>query len=62
MADILAFRQREHTDRAPRRRSRKASAEIIIFPGVRYERWSDEPTTPKPKRGRQGRRSVTAAR
>jgi len=62
MADILAFRQRDGSERATRRRARRAPAQIIIFPGVRYERWSDIPPSPKPKRGKSGRRAAGGSR
>ena len=40
MAKILAFRaSSEETTKARRRKGR--SAEIVIFPGVRYERWPE---------------------
>lgn len=40
MAKILAFRaSREDTTKARRHKGR--SAEIVIFPGVRYERWPE---------------------
>lgn len=41
MATILQFRasDEEATSRSRRRKGR--SAEIVIFPGVRYERWRD---------------------
>lgn len=48
MAIILEFRA-SRDEMAPRpRRSRSRSAEIVIFPGVRYERWreSDSKTDP----------------
>ncbi len=45
MAKILSFRaSSEETTKARRRKGR--SAEIVIFPGVRYERWP-EPASQK---------------
>ncbi len=42
MAVILEFRaSREERAVRPRRRKLR-SAEIVIFPGVRYERWRDQ--------------------
>jgi hypothetical protein len=43
MATILEFRS--DTDRVPVKasRRRRRSAEIVIFPGVRYERHEDPP-------------------
>ena len=45
MATILAFRaSQEEATKARRRKG--PSAEIVIFPGVRYERW----TEPRPQK------------
>lgn len=33
-----------------------ATAEVVLFPGVRYERWADEPAD---KRGRRARNRDT---
>lgn len=41
MADILDFRP---PGTRSARRTIGASAEIVIFPGVRYERWDDAPS------------------
>jgi hypothetical protein len=51
MATILEFRSdtEKIPVKAPRRRRR--SAEIVIFPGVRYERHEDPPAT-QPRPGR----------
>jgi hypothetical protein len=62
MAEILAFRQRDGSERVAKRRARNVPAQIIIFPGVRYERWSDVPPAPKPKRGKSGRRAAGGTR
>ena len=56
MAKVIKFnRADERTGPAPAadtpRRERRASAEIIIFPGVRYERWEE------PAEARAGRRA-----
>lgn len=41
MATILEFRaSEEKPTQRPAKRKRR-SAEIVIFPGVRYERWDD---------------------
>jgi hypothetical protein len=50
MATILEFRASfdEVTPRPRRRKSR--SAEIVIFPGIRYERWHDAEPAADPKR------------
>ncbi len=50
MATILEFRT-SFDESAPRPRRRKArSAEIVIFPGIRYERWNDGEAAPDTKR------------
>ena len=41
MATILPFRASSEKPRKVRGRRRRRSAEIIIFPGIRYERWAD---------------------
>jgi len=41
MAKILAFRPGEMRRDASALASDGASAEVIVFPGVRYERWDD---------------------
>lgn len=52
MASILEFRQpalqcRQVTGKT----AGAASADIVLFPGVRYERWTEaQPETAKPKR------------
>ncbi len=45
MATILEFRAlpSEQPVKLRRRRRYRRSAEIVIFPGVRYERWADAP-------------------
>lgn len=51
MAIILEFRATRH-DVARDRRRRSHSAEIVIFPGVRYEHWGDaapQRADPQPK-------------
>ena len=58
MASILQFVAR--TDQVRRRISSEAvsQCQIVIFPGVRYERWEDNVAnkpTPKPKRKRTRR-------
>jgi hypothetical protein len=42
MAMILEFPEMQVSARRRPIRRGKPSAEIILFPGVRYERWSDE--------------------
>ena len=46
MATILEFRAQSHTASHSRRGC--GPAEIVFFPGVRYERWGDTPP-PKPR-------------
>ena len=53
MATILEFRTATRPTSIPQMRSRLAAApaEIVFFPGVRYERWKAEPAMPaKPRR------------
>jgi hypothetical protein len=42
MAQILSFRTPEFRSNDVAERRDGASAEVILFPGVRYERWRDE--------------------
>lgn len=42
MAKILEFRASQNQTAKPRSRRRRRSAEIVIFPGVRYERWPSQ--------------------
>ena len=47
MATILEFRALSQKPQRPIRRRRiRRSAEIVIFPGVRYERWSEPQAQP----------------
>ncbi len=43
MATILEFRASQKQPVKIRRRRNRRSAEIVIFPGVRYERWIEAP-------------------
>ena len=55
MATILDFPEAQAAPRARKVRRGETSAEIVIFPGVRYERWKDEPQrhqTPRIERDR----------
>ena len=56
MADILDFRPADDkTGRRARHTAQASGCEIVIFPGVRYERWEDDGgnnPTPQPKRKR----------
>ena len=42
-ATILEFPEMQAPPRARKARRDRSSAEIVIFPGVRYERWADQP-------------------
>jgi hypothetical protein len=44
MATILDFPEMQAAPRPRKVRRGSNSAEIVIFPGVRYERWADEPS------------------
>ena len=46
MATILAFRPNQRASAIAR--AVELTAEIVFFPGVRYERWADEPREAKP--------------
>ncbi len=42
-ATILEFPEMQAPPRARKTRHDRTSAEIVLFPGVRYERWANEP-------------------
>ncbi len=43
MAEILTFERKYQPQRATTaQRAEQCSADVIIFPGVRYEHWNDE--------------------
>ena len=48
MASILSFRPSQRAGAA--HTGSGASAEIVFFPGVRYERWADEAPDAKAKK------------
>lgn len=57
MASIIEFRrpgfmERSHTAR----NAANASADVVLFPGVRYERHAEQPEQVKPKSRRSRRR------
>jgi hypothetical protein len=52
MATILEFRHAVKMGKF-RRSSFNVSAEIVFFPGVRYERWQDQPVDKPKKRARR---------
>jgi hypothetical protein len=41
-ATILDFPELPAPPRTRKTRSERTSAEVVLFPGVRYERWADE--------------------
>jgi hypothetical protein len=45
MAQILSFRTPEYRSSDAGARRAGISAEVILFPGVRYERWGDVDTS-----------------
>ena len=51
MATILEFRASTEQPKPARSRRKRRSAEIVIFPGVRYERWSVQPEASAPAAG-----------
>lgn len=57
MANILKFViPAGRAERSPRARKTGTTCEIVIFPGVRYERWQDgEKPKSQPKRSRKRR-------
>ena len=46
MATILEFRASSQKPARPVRRRIRRSAEIVIFPGIRYERWNEPQAQP----------------
>ena len=58
MATIHHLRPAPRADHVPH----MGNAEIIIFPGVRYERWDDAPPAPKPVKAGKGRKPKRAKR
>ncbi len=61
MADIISISAHASADRRPSRSAEsEVEAEIIVFPGVRYERAdgpNDEADEPGPDKGKTRRRS-----
>lgn len=57
MASILEFRRSPFRYRPLiDQRGANSSADIVLFPGVRYERWSEEEAASKPRSRRSRRR------
>ena len=48
MATILSFKSSQRPSVASILRAAGMSAEIVLFPGVRYERWAEVPRDTKP--------------
>lgn len=58
MASILKFIARDVGEQRRTRGSADGPCQIVIFPGVRYERWAEDDApkpTPRPKRRRTRR-------
>ena len=51
MAMILEFPEMQVPARRRTARRPQSSAEVILFPGVRYERWEDATAEREPMRG-----------
>ena len=47
MATILEFPQSDSSSRGSASHCGSATCEIIIFPGIRYERWEDHAPQPE---------------
>lgn len=57
MASILEFRKSAFRFRPLNEQAAaNSTADIVLFPGVRYERWSEEPAPQEPQRSRRTRR------
>jgi hypothetical protein len=52
MATIVEFRASQSRYQTASRPAYGASAEIVIFPGVRYERWAEPAEAPSPRKKR----------
>jgi len=61
MAEILQFRASRENASKHRGRKSPRSAEIVIFPGVRYERWPTEPMQAERKTSAMVRDALKAA-
>lgn len=56
MASILEFRRSAFNFRPVGGARAAGSADIVLFPGVRYERYTEEPAPAKPRARRARRR------
>lgn len=61
MADIVTFKPSETSARDVCAEERQQKCEIILFPGVRYERWGAE-VSPSPRLAPKSRKSRTKRR
>jgi hypothetical protein len=59
MATILEFKQQAEQNRGKDICRPQSSAEIIIFPGVRYERWAEPASASEPISQQNGRDILT---
>ena len=60
MAVILEFKGTVLRSASPAfEAASRAGAEIVLFPGVRYERWDDTDVEPQALRSKRGRRRDT---
>lgn len=57
MAQILSFRTPEFRNSDAHDRHEGRSAEVIVFPGIRYERWGERDALPSSE-GRVAERDV----
>jgi hypothetical protein len=48
MASILKFVARDVDEQHRIRGSAEGPCQIVIFPGIRYERWAEDDAAPKP--------------
>ena len=61
MSNVLEFRPASAGKPALCSARQKAAAEVVIFPGIRYERMA-EPPEPSPKPSRRGRGRARGAK
>lgn len=54
MATILSFRPSQRSSGAAAHSGARPPAQIVFFPGIRYERWTEEAA--KPKKAKRTRR------
>jgi hypothetical protein len=61
MAQILSFRTPELRDTGTMGRREGSSAEVIVFPGVRYERWGKQDPSSAAEKQTAGRDVIELA-